>query len=807
MGTQVRGSAVAAGATALTLLALTPTLGEGDTWFGTSLLLIATIAVVGTGVRLLGWARPLVVMAQAAAALLLVTWLFASDEARLWVLPGVAAWEQFARLTEQGMKVINAEAPPIPVTDGVEFLVVAGVAAIALAVDAIGVTWRQATLAGVPLLALYLVPAIVLPNGVPWPLFLLAGVGWMLLLLADGRRELSSWGRTVTSGREGGMHVVGGTGRRLGAAALAIAIVVPIILPSLDDGRFGVGGGSGDGEGTGSGNAAEAPITTLNPITNLKKDLQRGNDNLVLVYRTTAAQPEYLKVATLTAFDGQTWTLDPLSASADQQVADGIPVPAGTSDAVSQTAATYDIQVVSLDGRRLPAPYPPARVEIDGDWRWDAETLDVFAAADGNSLNAEYTVTQRQITPTVAQLQAAPEPTTPPSTMTEIPNETKVVLGDLPERVTQDATTSYDKALALQNWFRTKFAYSLQRIDGNSDNALAEFLKSRSGYCEQFAATMALMARALGIPSRVEVGYTPGSVVDGVWEVTAHDAHAWPELWFEGIGWARFEPTPGGGDGGATPAYAPTPLERPDRSSGGGVDCRKCQDPNKAKGPGGALSPEELRANKQGGFAGSTGVGDGSGSTSDRSSRWWLLLTLGVCVAAAATAPAIARVLRRRRRWAHATDVRSVVEAAWQDILDATVDVEIPADPASTPRDIAAKLPKRCRLSTDAASDLRRIAATVERIRYSGHAVDVPDADALRARVEAIRKEIFESLAPRDRRQVSLWPASGRVAVAEAWNASSEAIGSHAQRLTRAVGDRFRGRLRGGAPSAPRSGS
>ena len=104
-------------------------------------------------------------------------------------------------LAERGQDVINAEVAPITVTDGVQFLVVVGVALIAWVVDAIAVTWRQATLAGIPLLALYLVPAIVLPDGVPWPLFLLAGAGWLLLLLTDGRSELAKWGRPVDDRR------------------------------------------------------------------------------------------------------------------------------------------------------------------------------------------------------------------------------------------------------------------------------------------------------------------------------------------------------------------------------------------------------------------------------------------------------------------------------------------------------------------------------------------------------------------------------------------------------------------------------
>src|SRR5262249_15182489 len=87
---------------------------------------------------------------------------------------------------------------------------------------------------------------------------------------------------------------------------------------------------------------------------------------------------------------------------------------------------------------------------------------------------------------------------------------------------------------------------------------------SKTGYCEQFASSMALLARLLGIPARVGMGYTAGTQrSDGSWVVSTKDAHAWPELYFSGVGWLRFEPTPAGGvgQGSATvPAYTTPQL-------------------------------------------------------------------------------------------------------------------------------------------------------------------------------------------------------------------------------------------------------
>ena len=116
--------------------------------------------------------------------------------------------------------------------------------------------------------------------------------------------------------------------------------------------------------------------------------------------------------------------------------------------------------------------------------------------------------------------------------------------------------------MALQRWFAQsgKFTYSLTVREPNTAKALINFLtKDRRGYCQQFAFAMAVLARLLAIPSRVAVGYTEGSLIGhDRWNVRTSDAHAWPELYFQGAGWLRFEPTPSGAEGQATarqPAY------------------------------------------------------------------------------------------------------------------------------------------------------------------------------------------------------------------------------------------------------------
>ncbi|MEP6298742.1 MAG: transglutaminase-like domain-containing protein, partial [Ilumatobacter sp.] len=107
---------------------------------------------------------------------------------------------------------------------------------------------------------------------------------------------------------------------------------------------------------------------------------------------------------------------------------------------------------------------------------------------------------------------------------------------------------NYEIALTLQNWFRSEFDYSLEIQEGHGNNEIEAFLRNRVGYCEQFAGSYAAMMRSIGIPARVAVGFTQGAN-DGAgnYSVLGRNAHAWPEVWFDGIGWVPFEPTPGRG--------------------------------------------------------------------------------------------------------------------------------------------------------------------------------------------------------------------------------------------------------------------
>ena len=107
-----------------------------------------------------------------------------------------------------------------------------------------------------------------------------------------------------------------------------------------------------------------------------------------------------------------------------------------------------------------------------------------------------------------------------------------------------------------------------------ADRPSSSSCTTKRGFCVQFASAYAVMARTLGIPARVAVGFTPGTRdANGTFHVSSHDAHAWPEIWLDGSGWTHlFDPTPSrqgvapapGGSDLPDDADVATPVTRPD---------------------------------------------------------------------------------------------------------------------------------------------------------------------------------------------------------------------------------------------------
>ncbi len=133
------------------------------------------------------------------------------------------------------------------------------------------------------------------------------------------------------------------------------------------------------------------------------------------------------------------------------------------------------------------------------------------------------------------------------STYLQLPPQLDRRIPEFAMQITKNAKTPFDQALAVENYLRTRFAYTLILTGKPGDDPLAHFLfDTRAGHCEYFASAMTIMLRTLGIPSREVNGFLPGEYNDlgGDYIVRASDAHSWVEVYFPGDGWQTFDPTP-----------------------------------------------------------------------------------------------------------------------------------------------------------------------------------------------------------------------------------------------------------------------
>lgn len=288
------------------------------------------------------------------------------------------------------------------------------------------------------------------------------------------------------------------------------------------------------------------PVAVVNPLVDLRSRLTNGaNDEL---FHVDADEPSYWRITTLPHYDGATFGLPerPLERLDDETAVETNP---DLEDGGNRTIR-QQVEIALLGGRLVPA----AGIPVQAEGTSDGEPIELSMYADAMSLLAsddleagdrfEIVSAAPQLDPN--QLRAATTANPPDSIYIEVPDEITDTVSELAAEVTADATTPYDAALALQNWFRSEFEYSLEVQPGHGGGALRAFIDERVGYSEQFAVAFAVFARTLGIPSQVAVGFTPGVLDgDGWYRVTGANAHAWPEIWFDDIGWVQFEPTPG----------------------------------------------------------------------------------------------------------------------------------------------------------------------------------------------------------------------------------------------------------------------
>ncbi|QYX80737.1 transglutaminase TgpA family protein [Streptomyces akebiae] len=755
-------------ATIMAACALLP-LVDPATWIFQAALMLGVQAGVGALTRRVPLARPLTVAAQALVTLMMLTLVFARERAVAGIVPGPEAFQYFARLLQTGAEDVGRYAIPAPLTDGIRLMIIGGVLVIGLLVDALAVTFRSAAPAGLPLLALYSVAAG-LSDGAAWLWFVLASAGYLLLLLTESRDRLSQWGRVFAGAPQGpraesanGAVAPVRTGRRIGAVALGIALVVPLGLPSLDGGLL-----DGTGAGIGGGSGGGGTIAAVNPVVQLRGSLNVDEDRQVLSYRTNTddVQEMYLRIVSLDDFNGTSWTPTERSITG---VPDDFGTPTGlASDVKRSSIETRIVASEDYEQNWLPMPYPVTGVDIDGDWRYEPVGRTLVGDHGQDTKGAQYKVESLIVEPTAEQLASAPEP--PPSLRreyTKVPASLPPVVAQTALEVTEGAKNNYERAVKLQDWFAFsgEFTYDTEVRSGTGARAIARFLQDKEGFCVHFSFAMASMARTLGIPARVAVGFTPGTPqTNGTMSVGLRDAHAWPELYFEGVGWTRFEPTP---NRGSTPEYTV-----PEDTGTGGLpevprpSTSASTAPSAEPSASESCTPQEAKL----GACGSESAAALPGSDDGERSFWglvffspWTLLILpgallalaipllpmlwrlrvrsvrlgshqgGVPKGTQAQEPAVAREVThegagapgspeepgRATSYGRTEAAAAHALAAWQEVADTAWDYGIAPDESQTPRKAAARIVRLGELEPTAADAVHRVAAAVEQVLFA----------------------------------------------------------------------------------------
>lgn len=696
-------------------------------WVAGAAALTAAVLAAGLLVRLAQLPAIVASIVEAAVWIVGLTLLFGRSTALLGVIPTPATFATVPGLLSGASEEIRLGVAPVPPEAGLSFLLVAAVAALALVLDHVVLTARMPLLAGVGLVAVSLIPTIAIPSDVDVAGFVLLAASLLFLLRIDTRARAAGTVPRRPRARTPGRLGVSATAVAVAVVAVIVAVVATPLLPQPGL-RFATGGSGGTG-------------TTINPNLELGNDLRQPREVDVLTVRTTAPTAPYLRAVTLSRFDGAVWSPDS---------ADTVPVPGDgavfspveTDPDIARADWTTDVTVDALDSPWLPVPYPASSVTgLDGEWLGMPQNRTVVTRA-GSTRDQQYEVQASVPRPTLEQIRSRSvgDPGLG-ADVSALPADVPSIIGDTAREVTAGTSTPYDALLAMQTWFRSsEFRYSLDApvdagFDGAGLDAVADFLQVRAGYCVHYASAFAVMARSLGMPSRIVVGYLPGTASSipqqggTEYTVTSSQLHAWPEVFFQGIGWVPFEPTNSLG--------VPTNFASGSTSNGGATPSTPEQD---AAAPDAQPSTAPSAADR-----GDVGAVDaGSAATSGRQGAAWVPVGIVLlALLAAALVPSLLRVVWRRRRLAAARAGDAV--AAWTALREDAVDLGIPAPGAESPRAFAARLTAEHGVAADDADLLRE---ALERVSYAGDAPDAEQGPSLAAAVDRIRAGLLARATP-----------------------------------------------------------
>jgi len=741
--------ALSAGVFVALIAAILPLLRVVDPgwWVGGAVLLTAAVLATGVVSRALRVPSVGVALIEGAVWLLGVTAVFGGSTALLWVIPTPSTFEMVPGLVAVALEEIQLGAAPLEAGFALSFLIVASLGLLAVVMDHVVLTARMPLLAAIGLVAVSLIPSIAVPADIDLASFILLAGSILFLLRTDTRERqrvsgavaLASTTASARTTAPPAMAAVSATAVGIAAVAVIVALVATPLLPAP---LIRVGGGGLPGSGA-----------FIDPTLELGDDLRQPRELDVLSVRSTASNPPYLRAVTLTRFDGAVWEPDddrllPL----DDEQATLPPVEVDADIELAEYRTTID--VLELNSPWLPVPYPATAITgLEGDWGSMPQNRTV-ATRTGSTADQAYEVTSTVPRPSLEQIRAR-EAAGGDDAALALPQGLPPIIAETANSVVAGTTNDYDALLEMQAWFRgPDFEYSLEApvedgFDGTGADAVARFLDEREGYCVHFASAFALMARTLGMPARVVVGYLPGTStgarIQGQTEylVTSSQLHAWPEVHFAGIGWVSFEPTKSLGTPTSFSAASPgqNNTTTPEQES-------QAAEPTSAPTPTASGAAPGL----DDGASGSTGASGSRGAAASPA------IGVGLLVLLALSVPAVLGILRRRRAFTAAAGGEPT--AAWALVQDAAIDLGIPAPAAESPRAFGTRLVAGHGAPTAAMDTL---VAAIERASYAedaAHRRDFAQGEAYAGAVREVRDGLSASSSRAARLRAVILPRS-----------------------------------------------
>lgn len=679
-------------------------------WVGRTMLCVGVVAVVVTLIRTRTQSAGLPSLAGFAAGLLAISAVYFPDEALLRVLPTPATIEAAADAIPEAFALMRTSFPPLTSGDGVAFLVTTGVVLVFVLAEMLGVGAFAPAWAGLPMLTLWAIP--ILLGAAVSPAYLVAAAASYVLLIAIQARDDARYRRRSTP------QAVRTTTALMASALVGAFVLAPMLLrmpvPLRVHPFYELVGSS---------------TTRLDLGLGLRDDLVRNNDAELITYTgATPAQVGPLHAYTVEEFTGSDWVRGD---GGEALTSDGqILWPAPLDGVALGEQVDLEINVANLGQDRLLLPGEPRLLRLPADVQY-LPASDEAVAHIGGEVSYDVSFLPRTLgSDALSQLPLATDVDPALLQVPETGYESDIA--ELTREVVAEAgaETPYQQLLAIQNYLRDpgEFIYSTSIAAPTTPDAVWDFLNDKHGYCVQFATTMIVMARTLGMPARLAVGFLPGEEgADGVVNVTAHDAHAWPQVQFEGIGWVRFEPTPGV-QAGPPPVYAPeTPGAEPEPSSS----------TTSSAAPSEGVSTATPRDS-------STAGGTSAEDEQRRRSPWLVSLLVLVGLAGAASA------LARRHARLQQTDLHE----RWDHVLRYLERLGVDVADSRTPRAIRNEAVPL--LDDEAAAALTGLADAVEAAAYRPGSTPRPPDEQIDAWVDAVVESVRQIVRERSSARVGV---------------------------------------------------